>query len=105
MPVTLIAGDAFYSPKGNTDPNIWPNDGIVNLSSAFAQSVPDAVIPHRSCRLYSKGTHSVYISTDAGLPADLAITWNDTTGSWVDQALQGADSALGQPNRLNCPSP
>lgn len=105
IPVTLIAGNAFTKAGGNQ--SIWPNDGIVNVSSALAQDVPDGVINHRTCYLYEGGTHSVYISKNAkpSRPINMAITWNDTVGNWVDLAIQNSANALKQPNRQNCPAP
>lgn len=103
IPVTLIGGNAFTKPGGN--PNIWPNDGIVDLASAMAQDVPDSVIKHRQCHLYEGGTHSLWVSENShpALPDDTAITWNNTVGAWVDEAIRGAKKAFSQPNRLGCP--
>ena len=105
IPVTLISGNAFTKAGGN--PSVWPNDGIVNVSSALAQDVPDSVINHRTCYLYEGGTHSVYISDNSKppRPANMAITWNDTVGNWVDQAIQNSANAMKQTNRLNCSAP
>ena len=103
IPVTLVGGDAFTKSGG--DSAIWPNDGIVNLSSALAQDVPNSVINHRRCYLFEGGTHSIYISNLASLPEDSSITWNNTVGSWVYRAIQEAGSALSQPNRQGCPAP
>lgn len=105
IPVTLISGNAFTKAGGN--PSVWPNDGIVNVSSALGQDVPDSVINHRTCYLYEGGTHSVYISDNSKppRPVNMAITWNDTVGNWVDQAIQNSAHAMKQPNRLNCPAP
>lgn len=102
-PVTVIGGNAFTKSGG--DPNIWPNDGIVDLASAMAQDVPDSVIPHRRCHVYEGGTHSIWVSNHVSprLPEDTAITWNATVGDWVDEAIRGATKAFSQPNRLGCP--
>ncbi len=105
IPVTLIAGNAFTKQGGAA--HAWPNDGIVNLASALAQDVPDAVIPHRRCHLYEGGTHSLWISAhaDPQRPEAAAITWNGTVGEWIERAIREADVALWQPNREGCPKP
>lgn len=102
IPVTLIAGNAFTKPGGSS--TIWPNDGIVNVNSAFAVGVPNSTINHRRCYLYEGGTHSLYISEAAGLKKSQAITWNPTVGAWVANAIRTAGSAMDTPNRKGCPS-
>lgn len=103
VPVTLIAGNAFTKSGGVS--SVWPNDGIVNLDSALAKNVPDSVIKHRRCYLYDGGTHSIWISANANppLPEDLSITWSNTVGDWVYQAIRGAKNEMKQPNREGCP--
>ncbi len=103
IPVTLIAGNAFTKPGGAS--NVWPNDGIVNVASALAENLSDEVIEHRRCYIYQGGTHSIWISNNADpkLPEDTAITWNNTVGGWVDQAIRGARLSLNQPTRQGCP--
>ena len=102
IPVTLIAGDQFNQPGGS--PVIWPNDGVTNLSSALAEEVPDNVINHRQCYIFTGGTHSTWVSSKADLPENLAITWNSTVGDWVNHAIVNADNALSEPNRQGCPN-
>lgn len=102
VPVTLIAGDHFEKAGG--DPNVWPSDGIVTPLSALAAAVPDSIINHRRCHLLPGGTHSFYISKEAGIAQDTAITWNNKVGKWVDEAIKNASKALKQPNRQGCPT-
>ena len=104
IPVTLIAGNAFSKPGGSA--NNWPNDGIVNLSSALAQDVPDSVIGHRRCYLLDGGTHSIWVSANAvpSLPENQAITWNEGVAAWVDSAIRNAGKQLRQTNRVGCPA-
>ena len=104
IPVTLIAGNAFTHPGGS--PSFWPNDGIVDVQSALAQDLSDQVIEHRRCYLYEGGTHSIWVSNnvDPKLPEDTAITWNNTVGNWVDEAIRGSRTAMKQPNRVGCPT-
>jgi hypothetical protein len=47
----------------------------------------------------------IWISNNAEpkLPEDTAITWNNTVGGWVDQAIRGARLSLNQPTRQGCP--
>jgi hypothetical protein len=101
IPVTLIGADAF--PNKNGTSAIWPNDGVVNLSSMLAQGVANDVINHRRCHIYNGGTHSIWISERANWGNETAITWNDIVGGWVDQAIQDADTALTKENRQGCP--
>lgn len=103
IPVTMIAGDAFTKAGG--DPDIWPNDGIVAETSAFGETASDAAINHRRCYLYSGGTHSIYISKEAGLADSTAITWNPTVGNWIAKAIAAGSKGLSTPNRIGCPPP
>ena len=102
IPVLMIAGDYFQKPGGR--PLVWPNDGIVTVDSAFSVATSDRVFPHRRCRLFAGGTHSVYISKQAGLANDTAITWTPKVGAWVASAIAAGKAALQQPNRVGCPA-
>ena len=102
IPVTLIVGDAFVKAGGDT--NVWPSDGITTPLSGLAVALPDSVINHRRCHLLPGGTHSIYISKQAGLAEDTAITWNNKVGGWVNDAIVNAGKALKQPNRQGCPT-
>ena len=102
IPVTLIAGDYFQKPGGTS--RVWPNDGIVTVSSAQAGPVPDNVINHRRCHLLSGGTHSIYISRQVGLPDNTGITWNDQVNGWLLDAIRSSSKAFKQPNRVGCPA-
>ncbi|MEI6448244.1 MAG: hypothetical protein WCO96_10265 [Actinomycetes bacterium] len=101
IPVTLIAGDAFQKPGGVS--RVWPNDGIVTAESALAGPVPDKVINHRRCHLLTGGTHSIYISRQAGLPDNTGITWNSQVNGWLLDAIRNSSTAFDQPNRVGCP--
>lgn len=61
VPVTMIGGNAFTKSGG--DPGIWPNDGIVDLGSAFAQNLSDQVVEHRRC-------HRAIARSNTRLPLD-----------------------------------
>jgi pimeloyl-ACP methyl ester carboxylesterase len=102
IPVTLIAGDYFQKPAGTA--RVWPNDGIVTVSSALAGPVPDNAINHRRCHLLSGATHSIYISRQAGLADNTGITWNDQVDGWLLNAIKHSSNAFKQPNRVGCPS-
>lgn len=101
IPVTLIGADAFK--KENGDSAIWPNDGIVNLSSMLAQDASNSGIKHRRCHIFKDGTHSIWISEHKKWSNDTAITWNDKVAAWVDQAIRDAGTAHIQENRQGCP--
>lgn len=101
IPVTLIAGNRFTKDGGRAD--VWPNDGIVQVDSAFAAASP-RTIEHRRCHLLAGGTHSLYISKEAGLGFRTAITWTPQVGAWVAAAIAAGASALERPNRIGCPT-
>ena len=56
VPVTAIGGNAVRYAKGS--PAAWPNDALVQLSSALATDVPADVVP-RITRLTFNDVHSV----------------------------------------------
>ncbi|KAA0098999.1 alpha/beta hydrolase [Mycolicibacterium sp. P1-18] len=101
VPVTLIAGRKFTVP-GQVNPAVWPNDGIVALSSAHAADVDDAVLPHRRCYTVDD-THSIFVSHAAGLPWNTAMTWDPEVLDLVDRSLQDAPTALDAATRQGCP--
>ena len=108
IPVTLIAGDRFTMPgptnrPGPTNNVVWPNDGIVALRSALAADIDDTVLGHRRCYTFDD-THSDYVSTVADLAADTALTWDPRVLDVVSTAINGARTALDEPNRQGCPS-
>jgi triacylglycerol lipase len=104
IPVVLLGGDVFTgSDKEGALAQVWPNDGIVALESAFAAQVTDVVLPHRKC-VTLPNTHSIYVSDAGKLGWDTALTWNDQSGSAVVEAINGADTALETPNRDGCPA-
>lgn len=107
IPVTLLAGDVFTAAGGN--PKMWPNDGITSRYSAWAEGVPDAVIPWRTCWA-GPLTHSIFV-TDAynkmmkATPPwgeQTALTWNTDALARVDRAIDESDTALRQPTRQGC---
>jgi triacylglycerol lipase len=55
VPVTAIAGDAVQLAGGS--PAAWPNDALVQVSSALASDVPQAVVPNIT-RLTFPDVHS-----------------------------------------------
>lgn len=102
IPVTLVAGTYFTKTNGRADK--WPNDGYVQFSAATARSVPDSILPMRSC-FVEPFTHSPFTSALVGDVAERAITWNDQTGEIVANAIRAAGTDKQLPNRLGCPTP
>ena len=102
IPVTLMAGTYFTKPGGA--PDIWPNDGVAQLESAWAQGVSNKLLPHRACYSWPF-THSIFISKELGLPDDDALTWSPLVGAQLKKTFDGAGSALKKPNRIGCPGP
>lgn len=100
IPVTLFAGNLLNLPNGN--PRAWPNDGLVQLSSALAPGVSDAVLPHRSCQV-RPDVHSAFFTNELKLPRDQALTWDPVVLSAVNQAVATSTKALAEPNRTGCP--
>ena len=100
IPVAMLAGTYFTKPGGSAA--VWPNDGIAQLESAFAQGISDKLLPHRSCYQWSL-THSLFVSKGVGLPDDTSLTWSPVVGARLAKVIDGAGSALKKPNRLGCP--
>jgi pimeloyl-ACP methyl ester carboxylesterase len=100
IPVTLVAGDAF-TRQAPANPAVWPNDGLVALRSALAQDVGEAVLPHRRC-VTLNDTHSIYVSSLAGMAEPTALTWDPRVFGVLSEALESAPQALGTPNRRGC---
>ena len=101
IPVSLLAGTYFTKDGGS--PTIWPNDGIAQLPSAWAQGVSDRLLPHRACYSWPL-THSLFISKGVGLPDDTSLTWSPLVGAQMKKIIDGAGSALKKPNRIGCPA-
>ena len=101
IPVTVIAGNRFQKDGGRA--SVWPNDGIVQVDSALAVSAGRA-ISHRRCHLFPGGTHSLYISKEAGLGFRTAITWTPQVATWVANAIAAGATALERPNDMGCPT-
>lgn len=82
IPVTLIAGSYFTKDDG--DPEIWPNDGPIQLVAATAANVGDEDLPDRRVHVLPL-THSLDVSATAGLPPETALTWSaDVAGIVLD---------------------
>ena len=99
IPVTLLGGTYWSDPAG--DPTVWPYDGIVSRYSAWATDVPDSVMPHRAC-WSGPLTHSIFVSNVAKQDWSTALTWNTDALARVNEAIDGADTALDEPNRQGC---
>jgi len=102
IPVVLIAGKRFTVP-GPANPEVWPDDGLVAEDSALARTISDPVLPHRRCHLFDD-THSIFVSDQAGLAWDTALTWDPQVLDVVAQAIADAPTALDGPNREGCPA-
>ena len=102
IPVSLLAGTYFTREGGS--PAVWPNDGIAQLQSAWAQGMSDKLIPHRTCYSWPL-THSLFVSKGVGLPDDSSLTWNSDVGAQLAKIFNGASTALKKPNRVGCPAP
>ena len=90
IPVTLIGGDRFTAPDAQTqNPEVWPNDGVVALSSARATDISDRVLPHRRCISFDD-THSIFVSDRAGLPWETGLTWDPRVLRLVLTAIEDA---------------
>lgn len=87
IPVVLIAGDRFTRPEP-VNPMVWPNDGLVARRSALAPDVSDRVLPQRRCFTFDD-THSIFVSNEAGLPWDTALTWDPRVHDVVRGAIDG----------------
>lgn len=102
IPVVLIGGKKFTMP-GKVNPAVWPNDGLVALSSALAVDVGDPVLPHRRCYTVDD-THSIFVSNAAGLEWNTAMTWDPQVLDMVHQSIEDAPKALDAPTRQGCPT-
>lgn len=87
LPVTLIGGSAFDRDGG--DPDLWPNDGAIQLAATTAADVPTRLLPNRSVHVLPL-THSLFVSDMAGLEPSTALTWNPQVGDLVVDALHAA---------------
>lgn len=103
VPVTLIGGARFTKDRA-VNQAVWPNDGIVALSSALATDVDDAVLPHRRCHTFDD-THSIYVSNLAKLPEQTAMTWDPQVLDVVGSAIADAPGSIGAIGRQGCPAP
>ena len=101
IPVSLLAG-TYFTKAGGT-PNVWPNDGVAQLQSAWAQGVSNKLLPHRACYSWPF-THSLFVSKGVGLPDDTSLTWSPLVGAQLKKIFDGAGSALKKPNRIGCPA-
>ena len=100
IPVTMIAGTYFTKADGTA--RKWPNDGVIQRSSALAKATPDSVLPHRRCLQFPL-THSMFVSASISKPADTSLTGNPDVAAALASTIADAGTALKQPNRLGCP--
>ena len=85
IPVTLIGGsyfDAFVEPS-----SVWPHDGLVQLDSALARSVPESVLPERNAHAL-RDVHSIFVADRLGIAWEHALTWDPAVFDLVDEALR-----------------
>ena len=101
IPVSMLAGTYFTREGGSAA--MWPNDGIAQLQSGWAQGMNDKLIPHRACYSWPL-THSLFVSRGIGLADDTSLTWSPTVGAQMKKILDGASTALRKPNRIGCPA-
>ncbi len=100
IPVTVIGGNRFTKPQP-ANPAVWPNDGIVALTSALATGISDRVLPHRRCHT-ADDTHSIFVSNLVPLPEQTALTWDPRVLDAVGSAIEEAPRAFDQPNQQGC---
>lgn len=101
IPVTLFAGNLLKLAGG--DPRVWPNDGLIQETSALATGISDTVLPHRQC-LVRPDVHSAFFTDALKLKTDQALTYDPVVLEGVNAALANADKALTTPNRQGCPT-
>ena len=101
IPVSMLAGTYFTRDGGA--PDMWPNDGIAQVDSAWAQGMSNKLIPHRACYSWPL-THSLFISKELGMADDTSLTWSPKVGAQLRKIIDGAGSALKKPSRAGCPS-
>ena len=87
IPVTLLAGTYFSEDGG--DPTVWPNDATVSRSSAWAEHIPDAIMPIRT-RWEAPLVHSIFTSNYAGIDWSYALTWNAESHARINEAIDDA---------------
>ena len=84
IPVTLIGGDHLSAPGIR---EVWPNDGLVALSSALAEDVSSRVLSGARSHVFSD-VHSIYFSHLLNLPWERALTWDPDVLATVIGAIQ-----------------
>jgi pimeloyl-ACP methyl ester carboxylesterase len=99
IPVTLLGGSYLQVTGG--DSSLWPYDGTVSRYSALAQGVTSEVIPWRSC-WQGPLVHWIGWSDKLKIPRDMSITDNPKAMARVNLAIDEADVALQQPDKLGC---
>ena len=87
IPITLLAGTYFQEADG--DPTVWPNDATVSRSSAWAERVPESIMPNPT-RWEAPLVHSIFTCKFADLDWQQALTWNTAALARVEQALDEA---------------
>lgn len=99
IPVSLFAGTYFTQLGGS--PDMWPNDGVAQVSSATAEGVPSKVLPHSRCYVYPL-THSLFVSRGINQPDNTSLTWNSDVAADLAKSIDGAAKALKKKNRIGC---
>jgi hypothetical protein len=87
IPLTLVAGDWFQQDDGH--PGVFPHDGLVTLSSAFAEGVSSTVLRPAARHLFHD-VHSIFFADQFDLPWERALTWDPDVFDVVEQALRAA---------------
>ena len=91
IPVTLIGGDYFSGPGAS---GVWPNDGLVALSSALAADIGAGVVSETTSLTFPD-VHSIYFCHLLGLPWERALTWDADVLSAVIDSIERPQCADG----------
>ena len=102
IPVTMVGGTYFTKDGGS--PGIWPNDGGVQIDQALAKSVPEAILPIRTC-VSLPDTHSIFVAAMEKQPDSTALTWDPRTTDAIIAQVKAAAAGTATENRAGCPTP